>query len=103
MRPLVIHRSTVLASTCAASTSWSGVLPRSSRSARSRSLRISPISVPAGGDAALGDPPLDGLGVYLRSIGQLVGGLAPLEQERSQPFVAHLTDIGACGRGCGPW
>src|SRR5271169_3549392 len=42
MRPLVIHRSTVLASTCTASASLSGVWPRSSRSARSRSLRISP-------------------------------------------------------------
>ena len=53
-------------------------------------------AVPAVRDTALGDPPLHGLGVYLRSVGQLVGGLAPLEQERSQPFVAHLT--GPAGR-----
>ena len=42
-------------------------------------------------DAALGDPPLDGLGVDVHGVGELLGGFPALEQERSQPFVPHVT------------
>src|SRR3984957_1223710 len=42
MRPVVIHRSTVLGSTRTASASLSRLSQRSSRSARSRSFRMSP-------------------------------------------------------------
>ena len=52
--------------------------------------------VPAVRKTSPGDPPLDGLGVHAHMLGQLVGGLAPLKQQRSQPFVAHLT--GPAGR-----
>ena len=47
--------------------------------------------VPAVRDAALDDPPLHGLGVYLRDFGELVGSYPPLQQERSQPLVRHST------------
>ena len=52
--------------------------------------------VPAVRDPARGDPPLDGLGVDLHGISELVEGLPALEQQRSQPFVPHVT--GPAGR-----
>jgi hypothetical protein len=49
------------------------------------------VPVPAVRDTAFGDPPLDGLGVYLRDFSELVRRYPPLQQERSQSLVRHST------------
>lgn len=62
-------------------------------------MRRYAVPVSAVRDTASGDRPLDGLGVYLQGIGELLGCLPPLQEERSQPLVWHSTSPGVNNDG----